>query len=224
MPDDRYDLIIVGSGPGGASAAQRLAATGKRILLIERGPYLPRERENWDTEEVFGKARYQTHEVWKSSNGDSFHPGLHYWVGGNSKMYGAALFRLRETDFHAVRHVDGVAPEWPLKYDVFAPYYDEAEQLYQVHGARGEDPTEPPSDRPYPKPPVSHEPRIARLADDLPARACTRSICPSAPGSRRTPTAARARICRACAATRSTAIPASPMARPTRRWSASTRP
>jgi len=165
--DDRYDVIIIGSGPGGSATAQRLAATGKKILLIERGSYLPRERQNWDTTEVFGRARYQADEVWKSSKGDSFRPGLHYWVGGNSKLYGAALFRLRESDFHAVRHVDGVAPEWPLKYDVFEPYYQQAEDLYRVHGARGEDPTEPWTSGPYPKPPVSHEPRIAELAEGL---------------------------------------------------------
>jgi choline dehydrogenase-like flavoprotein len=164
---DRYDIIIVGSGPGGATAAWRLAPTGKRILLIERGGYLPRERENWDTHEVFGKARYQADENWKSADGATFKPGLHYWVGGNSKLYGAALFRLRETDFHGVRHVDGVSPEWPLKYDVFEPYYSEAEKLYRVHGVRGEDPTEPWASAPYPKPPIKHEPRIAELADGL---------------------------------------------------------
>lgn len=164
---DRYDVIIIGSGPGGASAAFRLASTGKRILILERGCYLPRERENWDTREVFGAARYQADETWRSSDGSTFKPGLHYWVGGNSKLYGAALFRLRETDFHAVRHVDGVAPEWPLKYDVFEPYYTQAEALYRVHGARGEDPTEPPASAPYPKPPIKHEPRIAQLADEL---------------------------------------------------------
>src|SRR5580658_8400566 len=164
---DRYDIIIVGSGPGGATAAWRLAPTGKRILLIERGGYLPRERENWDTHEVFGKARYQADENWKSADGATFKPGLHYWVGGNSKLYGAALFRLRETDFHGVRHVDGLSREWPLKYDVFEPYYGEAEKLYRVHGVRGEDPTEPWASAPYPKPPIKHEPRIAELADGL---------------------------------------------------------
>ena len=164
---DRYDVIIVGSGPGGATAAWRLGATGKRILLLERGGYLPRERENWDTTEVFGRARYQANETWRSGDGETFRPGLHYWVGGNSKLYGAALFRLRETDFHGVRHVDGVAPEWPLKYDVFEPYYQQAEELYRVHGARGEDPTEPWASGPYPKPPIRHEPRIADLAEGL---------------------------------------------------------
>ena len=167
MTDDRYDVIIVGSGPGGAAAAQRLGKTGKKILLIERGTYLPRERENWDTREVFGKGRYQVDETWTSAKGGSFKPGLHNWVGGNSKLYGAALFRLRETDFYPVRHVDGVSPGWPLKYEVFEPYYQQAEELYRVHGARGEDPTEPPASGPYPKPPVSHEKRIAELSEGL---------------------------------------------------------
>jgi choline dehydrogenase-like flavoprotein len=97
-------VIIVGSGPGGGSVAWRLAQTGKRILVIERGDYLPRERENWDTNEVFRKARYQADETWVSSDGASFKPGLHYFVGGNSKVYGGVLLRLRESDFEAAAH------------------------------------------------------------------------------------------------------------------------
>lgn len=223
MADDRFDIIIVGSGPGGATAAWRLAQTGKRILLIERGTYLPRERENWDTNEVFGRARYQADETWRSADGKSFKPGLHYWVGGNSKMYGAALFRLRETDFHGVRHVDGVAPEWPLKYDVFEPYYQKAEELYRVHGARGE--TQPSRQQAAPTP--SRRSATNRASPSSPtgsrARAYIRFICRSARGSRKTPTGERCRIRRACAATRSTATPASPTAKPTRRSSASIR-
>lgn len=165
--DDRYDVIIVGSGPGGGTMAWSLARTGKRVLVIERGDYLPRERENWDTNEVFRKARYQADETWVSSSGDTFKPGLHYFVGGNSKVYGGVLLRLREHDFDGVRHVDGVSPEWPVKYDTFEPYYQAAEELFQVHGHRGEDPTEPRWTKPYPKPAISHEPRIQQLADDL---------------------------------------------------------
>jgi len=167
MPDDHYDVIVIGSGPGGASLAQRLAPTGKRILLLERGGYLPRGRENWDAQTVFVDGAYQADETWHASDGSSFHPGLHYYVGGNSKVYGAALFRLRERDFDEVRHQDGISPAWPLKYDAFAPYYAEAERLFHVHGQRGEDPNEPPSSGPYPYPPVSHEPRIQALHDSL---------------------------------------------------------
>ena len=167
MTDERYDAIIVGSGPGGGSVAWSLAKTGKRILVIERGDYLPRERENWDTNEVFRLARYQADETWTSSDGRTFKPGLHYFVGGSSKVYGGVLLRLRESDFEATRHPDGLSPEWPLKYDVFEPWYGAAEHLFQVHGNRGEDPTEPRSSGPYPKPAISHEPRIQTLADDL---------------------------------------------------------
>jgi choline dehydrogenase-like flavoprotein len=162
-----YDVVIIGSGPGGATMAWRLAQTGKRILLLERGGYLPRERENWDSQAVFVDARYQTREIWYSSDGKNFHPGLHYFVGGNSKVYGAVLLRLRERDFDEIKHPDGISPAWPLKYDVFEPYYQAAEDLYYVHGLRGEDPTEPPSKKPYAFPPITHEPRIQQLFDGL---------------------------------------------------------
>jgi len=164
---DRYDVIVIGSGPGGASVAQELAATGKRILLIERGEYLPRSPANWDSQAVFVDATYQATEIWFDRDGRAFRPGLHYFVGGNSKLYGAALFRLRERDFGEVRHKDGISPAWPVGYDVFEPYYARAERLFHVHGARGEDPNEPPASGPFPYPPVSHEPRIQALNDSL---------------------------------------------------------
>ncbi len=164
---EHYDVIVIGSGPGGASLAHRLAATGKRILMLERGGYLPRSRRNWDSRTVFVDGAYQATETWRSSDGRSFQPGLHYYVGGNSKVYGAALLRLRERDFGELRHKDGVSPAWPLGYDVFEPYYSEAEALYHVHGQRGEDPTEPWSSAPYAYPPVIHEPRIQQLNDIL---------------------------------------------------------
>ncbi|HEY4249932.1 MAG TPA: GMC family oxidoreductase [Roseomonas sp.] len=167
MPDDRYDLIVIGSGPGGASLAQRLAPTGKRILILERGDYLPRSERNWNAQAVFVDGAYQAKERWTNARGDSFSPALHYYVGGNSKVYGAALLRLRERDFGAVTHAGGISPAWPLGYDVFEPYYTEAERLFHVHGARGEDPLEPWASGPYPHPPVSHEPRIAALSEDL---------------------------------------------------------
>jgi choline dehydrogenase-like flavoprotein len=164
---EEFDLIVIGSGPGGASLAHRLAPTGKRILLLERGGYLPRSRANWDSQTVFVDGAYQAKETWYGRDGREFHPGLHYYVGGNSKVYGAALLRLRERDFDEIVHKDGVSPAWPLKYDAFEPYYAEAERLFEVHGLRGEDPTEPAASGPYPYPPVSHEPRIQTLHNDL---------------------------------------------------------
>lgn len=167
MTDSHYDLIVIGSGPGGAALAQRLAATGKRILMLERGDYLPRETDNWSSKSVFVEGRYQADELWYGQNGETFHPGLHYFVGGNSKVYGAALFRLRERDFEVLEHSDGLSPEWPLSYADFEPYYAQAERLFHVHGARGEDPTEPPCSGPFPYEAVSHEPRIAALDASL---------------------------------------------------------
>jgi choline dehydrogenase-like flavoprotein len=164
-----YDVIVIGSGPGGASLAQRLAPTGKKILILERGDYLPRERENWDAKTVFLDGKYQAKEDWYDSAGRLFHPGLHYAVGGNSKVYGAALLRLRARDFEELQHEDGISPAWPVPYAEFEPYYGEAETLFHVHGKQGEDPTEPWRSAPFPYPPVSHEPRIAALSDGFAA-------------------------------------------------------
>ena len=165
--DTHYDVVIIGSGPGGGTMAWRLAQTGKRVLLLERGGYLPREPANWNSQIVFNEARYQAQETWYGADGKTFRPGLHYYVGGNSKVYGSVLFRLREQDFGEIRHADGLSPAWPVGYDAFEPYYQQAETLYHVHGLRGEDPTEPWSSGPYAYPPITHEPRIQKLFDGL---------------------------------------------------------
>jgi choline dehydrogenase-like flavoprotein len=167
LSSDHYDVIVIGSGPGGASVAHRLAATGKRILILERGGYLPRSEKNWNSQVVFVDATYQAHEKWTNSAGNTFRPALHYYVGGNSKVYGGALFRFRERDFGEVRHAGGISPAWPLGYDVFEPYYTQAERLFHVHGQRGEDPLEPWASAPYPYPAVTHERKIAELVQNL---------------------------------------------------------
>jgi choline dehydrogenase-like flavoprotein len=158
-----FDIIIIGSGAGGGTLAHKLAPSGKKILLIERGSFLPREKENWDSESLFLTSRYAIKEKWIDKRGKEFIPGTHYYVGGNTKFYGAALLRMRETDFGEVKHYGGISPAWPLSYQDFEPYYDLAEKLYHVHGERGIDPTEPPSKNPFPYPAVIHEPRIERL-------------------------------------------------------------
>jgi choline dehydrogenase-like flavoprotein len=165
--NNHYDVIIIGTGAGGGTLAYRLAPSGKRILLLERGPYVPRERANWDSRAVNIEGKYQTKEKWRDSKGEELHPHTNYYVGGNTKFYGAALFRFRERDFEELRHHGGVSPAWPLSYSELEPYYTEAEYLYQVHGERGVDPTEPFASKPYPYPAVSHEPRIQQLADDF---------------------------------------------------------
>ena len=166
---EHYDVIIIGSGAGGGTLAHRLAPSGKRILIIERGDWLPREPQNWLAEDVFVDGRYSSKDTWLDHDGKEFQPQVHYFVGGATKLYGAALYRLRAEDFGELRHHDGISPAWPIEYGELQPYYTQAEELYRVHGARGEDPTEPPADAPYPFPAVSHEPRIAKLAEDLAA-------------------------------------------------------
>lgn len=162
-----YDVIIIGSGAGGGTLARHLAPSGKKILVLERGDWLKREAQNWDPEAVFVDNRYISPETWYDKEGKAFQPQVHYFVGGATKMYGAALYRLRKEDYGELKHYDGISPAWPISYDEMEPYYQKAEEMYAVHGLRGIDPTEPPYSAPYPFPPVSHEPRIQQLYDNL---------------------------------------------------------
>jgi choline dehydrogenase-like flavoprotein len=167
MPQNHYDVIIIGTGAGGGTVAHQLAQTGKQILILERGQFLPQEKANWQPKEVYQNQRYYTDETWVNRQGEEFSPMTCYWVGGNTKVYGAALIRMRQRDFEAVTHKDGISPGWPLRYEDFEPYYTDAETLYNVHGQRGDDPTEPPSAAPYPYPPVGHEPRMQQISDAI---------------------------------------------------------
>ena len=165
--NEHFDVIIIGTGAGGGTLLHRLAPSGKRILVLERGPFLPREKDNWS---FHGSAKYFSSEVMLDSGGNEIRPGFSYHVGGNTKVYGGALFRLRERDFEQYRHRDGLSPEWPIKYRDWEPYYTQAEKLYQVHGKAGADPTEPWRSDGYPHPPLRHEPRIAEVFQALKGR------------------------------------------------------
>jgi choline dehydrogenase-like flavoprotein len=166
MPE-RYDVVIIGTGAGGGTIAHTLAASGLEILMLERGNFLPRETENWDPAPVFIDGRYISPDTWYDADGHPFQPQVHYFVGGATKLYGAALYRLRPQDFDELKHVDGVSPAWPLSYDDFEPFYTKAEWLYQVHGEHGADPTEGAWSKQYPWPAVSHEPRIQEIFEGL---------------------------------------------------------
>src|SRR5947208_2865967 len=165
MADNHYDVIIIGTGAGGGTLAYRLAPSGKRILLLERGGYVRRDKQTGDARAVELENRYHIKEPWYDRDGREFHAGTHYFVGGNTKFYGAALIRLRRQDFGQVAHHGGVSPAWPIAYEDLEPYYTEAEHLYQVHGVRGSDPTEPPASAPYLHPPLSHEQHPRGLAN-----------------------------------------------------------
>ena len=169
MQPPQYDVIIIGTGAGGGTMAHALAATGARILLVERGDFVPQEDENWNPVAVWRDLRYRTSERWLDDRGREFQPYTHYCVGGNTKFWGSVLYRLRREDFQAVDHAEGVSPAWPIDYDTLEPYYDRAECLYQVHGQQGIDPTEPPR-RPYPFPPVPHADGMEAIVAELRAR------------------------------------------------------
>ncbi len=158
-----YDIVIIGSGAGGASLAQSLADTGARILILERGDYLQRGPNNWNSNYVFVQRGYRTTERWYDKDGRAFHPNTHYWVGGNTTFYGAALFRLRPGDFEEQQHLGGISPAWPVKYAELAPYYLAAEKLWYVHGKRNVDPSEPGGEPDYFYPALRHDPAIASL-------------------------------------------------------------
>lgn len=169
MTNGHYDVIIIGTGAGGGTLARKLAPSGKKILILERGDYVKREPDNWNSRSVNVDGKYNTKEVWYDRDGKPLHPHTNYNVGGNTKFYGAALFRMRREDFGELKHYDGISPAWPISYDELEPFYTQAEQMYHVHGTRGEDPTEPPAGAPFPHPAVSHEPRIQHLAEDFTA-------------------------------------------------------
>jgi choline dehydrogenase-like flavoprotein len=166
MQTDSLDIIIIGSGAGGGTLAHALAGTLARVLVIERGDFIPQEPENWEPDAVWRDLRYRTDERWLDGGDKVFRPYTHYCVGGNTKFWGAVLYRFREADFGALTHVDGVSPAWPITYRDLEPYYDRAEQLYQVRGDSADDPTEPPRG-PFPHPAVPHEGKTAGLVEGL---------------------------------------------------------
>ena len=163
---DAYDIVIIGTGAGGGTIAHALAPSGARMLVVERGDFIPQEDENWSAEAVWKDLRYRTRERWLDDRGSEFEPYTHYNVGGNTKFWGSVLYRLRREDFHELQHADGISPAWPIDYETLAPYYDRAECLYKVRGSIGDDPTEPPRG-PYPFPAVPHAAGMARIADRL---------------------------------------------------------
>lgn len=166
MTDLRPDVVIIGSGVGGAAVARQLAPTGARILILERGERLPAEPQLSDPEAVFVERRYRAAETWQDAAGRRYRPGQYYQVGGHTKFYGTAMFRFRPSDFAETAHQQGVSPAWPIGYADLAPFYAEAEQLFGVRGAAGIDPSEPARDA-YLHAPIPHEPVIARLAEAL---------------------------------------------------------
>ena len=163
---NNFDIVIIGSGAGGGTIARELANSGAKILILERGDFVPQEDHNWSPAAVWKDLRYRTSETWLDETGRPFRPYTHYCVGGNTKFWGTVMYRLRPEDFKAMQHADGVSPAWPIDYDTLAPYYDRAEAMYEVHGEAGADLTEGPR-KPFPFPPVPHSRVVGSLIEQL---------------------------------------------------------
>lgn len=189
------DVIVIGSGVGGSVTARRLAENGARVMVLERGDFVPREPQNWDVDTVFLQKKYKARDSWLDKNGNPFDPGMYYNVGGSTKFYGAALFRLRERDFGEVQHAGGVSPAWPVTYAEMAPYYDQAETLFRVHGDDAGDKTAPPRSSPYPFGPVPSEPIVAELANRFRKQGLSPSSMPNGVNSG---AAGSCILCRTC--------------------------
>ena len=161
------DIVIVGSGMGGATLAAGLAPTGAKILILERGERLQNTPETRDARAIFQRGFFRPKESWIDGTGRAFNPGNYYFVGGNTKFFGAVLIRYRAADFAPIQHAEGETPGWPFAYAELEPWYSRAEALYQVRGALGQDPTEPPHSAPYPFAPVPDEPAIAKVRERM---------------------------------------------------------
>ena len=175
--DASPDILILGSGMGGATLAAQLAPSGKKIVILERGEYLRDSPECRDPSAVF-TGHFNPREMWLDEAGGTFQPNNYYHPGGNSKFYGAVLMRYREQDFSPLKHMEGTAPGWPITYAEFEPDYQAAETLYQVRGDVAGDITEPPHSGPYPHPPVPHEADMIDLMDRMRAEGLSPSALP----------------------------------------------
>ncbi|MFM0287186.1 GMC oxidoreductase [Paraburkholderia megapolitana] len=174
------DIAIIGSGMGGSTFAHSLSGRHSDVLIVERGDFLPREIQNWTTASVFGEGRYRNAEQWIDERGTAFSPGVFYYVGGNTKLFGAMLPRFREADFGVIKHAGGVSPAWPITYSDMEPHYAAAERLYKVHGQHGRDPTEPWRSGEYPFAALEHDPALHKLCASMQAQGLTPFAMPAA--------------------------------------------
>jgi choline dehydrogenase-like flavoprotein len=136
MKQEHYDVIIIGSGFGGSTAAFALSKAGLKTVLLEKGGWAKRDDFDWDPREILIKKRYRSDSpVYIDQNSGNSHQKvmLNEVVGGNSIFFGGTAIRFREKDFET----------WPVTYGEFEKYYTLAEKLLEVSGEAHKDPNEP---------------------------------------------------------------------------------
>lgn len=161
------DILVIGTGMGGGIISRALTESGRRVLIAERGHRLPSEPQNWDATEVFLKNRYKNAGTWVDAKNSKFSPGVHYYVGGNTKVYGASLIRFREFDFEEFQMPDGISPAWPFSYRELEPYYAKAEKYLRVRGKKGDDAFDPYRSDDYAFEPLEHDAYMENFSKKL---------------------------------------------------------
>lgn len=174
------EVIVIGSGVGGAMTARRLAENGVNVLMLERGDWVPKEPDNWRVASVFFDKKYTAHDTWLDARGEAFRPSIYYNVGGCTKFYGGSMIRYRERDFEELVHEEGISPAWPVSYAEFEPYYTQAEQIFKVHGDDKDDPSAPWRSAPYPFPAVASAPIVEAMCKGMRAAGARTSAMPLA--------------------------------------------
>ena len=178
MSTAHFDVIIIGTGAGGGALARRLAPSGKHILILERGTFLPQEKENSGHQSGLCRIAIIPMKFGRIAKGGLSIRRPPIGLGAIRRSTAPLSFRLRERDFEEVQHEGGISPAWPLKYRDYQSSTTKPRSCIQAHGQRGADPTEPPTGQPYPHPPVTNEPRVQEIHDELKARGYHPFPCP----------------------------------------------
>jgi len=164
--NQEFDAIIIGSGFGGSMTAKKLVDAGKKVLMLERGDWVVRGPQNWEKNGSIDLSPFYDkklpYKVIKGGNKPAM--GVYSCVGGPSVFYGGVSFRFREDDFNPPQEIIGDSgAQWPITYADLSTYYDEAENLLNIAGESGVDPTEPHRIQEFPQKPG----RYAKISEKV---------------------------------------------------------
>ncbi len=163
MADERADVLVIGSGAAGAAVAKRLADLGAKVVCLEQGDWVkpadyPSAHPDWEIQIRRGPFHFSPNIRRRPEDYPVVEAGGHppnvlmfNAVGGSTIHWAAHFPRLHPSDFR-VKSLDGVADDWPIRYEDLEPYYDQNDREMGVAGLAG-DPANPPRS-PRPTPPL----------------------------------------------------------------------